>query len=101
MGITPHLVTVTWVGNDNHSIGFKTTAMGANSALPIFASFYQELNAEPDFNSVTKASFEKSLEKMISDLNCDPEKRDVLIKRVFKRKNKKKRLKAINKKSTS
>ena len=40
--------------------GVKLQQRGANSALPIFASFYQELNAEPDFKSVTKAGFEKS-----------------------------------------
>ena len=38
VGITPELVCVTWVGADDHRIGFRNTGIGqgANSALPIF-----------------------------------------------------------------
>ncbi|MDO6760533.1 transglycosylase domain-containing protein [Tamlana sp. 2_MG-2023] len=95
VGITPKLVTVTWVGNDNHSIGFKTTGMGqgANSALPIFAEFYQKLNADISFNDITNAKFESPSEQVISDLSCAPEKRDSFLKRLFKSKNKKKKFK--------
>ncbi|MEW4923249.1 transglycosylase domain-containing protein [Algibacter sp. 2305UL17-15] len=93
VGLTPKLVTVTWVGNDNHSIGFKTTGMGqgANSALPIFAKFYQKLNAEKDFDVITKAKFETTSHQVKEDLNCEPEKRDKFFKRLFSRKKKKKK----------
>ena len=93
VGITPNLVTVTWVGNDNHSIGFKSTAIGqgANSALPIFAKFYQKLNADTHFNYITKSSFESPSQEVLDDFNCIPEKRDNLIKRIFGRKQKKKK----------
>lgn len=95
VGITPNLVTVTWVGNDNHSIGFKTTGIGqgANSALPIFANFYQKLNLDTIFNDITKAKFENPSTKVLEDLNCDPEKRDGFFKRLFGTKNKTKNFK--------
>jgi penicillin-binding protein 1A len=91
VGITPDLVTVTWVGNDNHSIGFKSTSIGqgANSALPIFAKFYQKLNADTRFNAITKSSFETPSQEVLDDLNCDSEKRDNLLQRIFGRKKKK------------
>ena len=93
VGLTPNLVTITWVGNDNHSIGFKSTGMGqgANSALPIFAKFYQKLNKDSDYKSITGAKFEKPSEQVLSDLDCEPTKRDGFIKRLFKKKNKKKK----------
>ncbi|MDN3491431.1 transglycosylase domain-containing protein [Winogradskyella sp. APC 3343] len=92
VGLTPNLVTITWVGNDNHSIGFKSTGMGqgANSALPIFAKFYQKLNRDSEFNSFTKAKFENPSQKVLDDLDCEPTKRDGFLKRLFKKKNKKK-----------
>ena len=92
VGLTPNLVTITWVGNDNHSIGFKSTGMGqgANSALPIFAKFYQKLNNDSDFRSITSAQFETPSEQVLTALDCEPTKRDGFIKRLFKKKNKKK-----------
>ncbi|WP_178986531.1 penicillin-binding protein 1A [Winogradskyella helgolandensis] len=92
VGLTPNLVTITWVGNDNHAIGFKSTGMGqgSNSALPIFAKFYQKLNKDSDFNTITKAQFETPSEQVLSDLDCEPTKRDGFIKRLFKKKEKKK-----------
>ncbi|WOD44744.1 penicillin-binding protein 1A [Hwangdonia lutea] len=95
VGITPNLVTVTWVGNDNHSIGFKSTSLGqgANSALPIFAKFYQKLNADTHFNNITKSNFETPSQEVIGDLDCNPEKRDGFFKRLFGRKHKKKKFK--------
>ncbi|MBU2950645.1 transglycosylase domain-containing protein [Tamlana agarivorans] len=93
VGITPNLVTVTWVGNDNYGIGFKSTGMGqgANSALPIFAEFYQKMNADTTFNAITKAKFERPSQQVESDLNCEAEKRDSFLKRLFTRKHKKKK----------
>ncbi|SHJ55455.1 transglycosylase domain-containing protein [Aquimarina spongiae] len=93
VGITPKLVTVTWVGNDNYNIGFKTTAMGqgANTALPIFAKLYQEMNKDASFDFITKAKFEKLTEEILDDLDCKPEKRDSFLKRLFSKKQKKKK----------
>lgn len=90
VGITPKLVTVTWVGNDNHQIGFRSTAIGqgANSALPIFANFYQKLNSDIAFDFITKVSFETIPEDVLNDLDCEPEKRDGFLKRLFGNKKK-------------
>ncbi|MBJ7879429.1 transglycosylase domain-containing protein [Gelidibacter salicanalis] len=85
VGIMPKLVTVTWVGNDNQQIGFSSTGLGqgANSALPIFAKYLQKLNADSNYNSITKASFESPSEAVLSSLNCDPTKTDGFFKRLF------------------
>lgn len=95
VGITPNLVTVTWVGHDNHTIGFKSTGLGqgANSALPIFAKFYSKLNKDNHYNSITKSRFESPSDDVISDLNCEDTKRDGFLKRLFKKKNKTKKFK--------
>jgi penicillin-binding protein 1A len=98
VGLTPKMVVVTWVGNDNNNIGFKTTALGqgANTALPIFAKFYQKLNNDPDFNSITKSRFEKTTEVVMNDLDCQPEKQDSFFQRIFGKKKKEKKFKGIN-----
>ncbi|WP_250433357.1 penicillin-binding protein 1A [Hanstruepera flava] len=95
VGITPKLVTVTWVGNDNYNIGFKTTGLGqgANSALPMFAKFYQKLNADSKFNNITHIQFEKPSQKVLDDLDCKLEKEDNFFQRLFKSKKKKKEFK--------
>jgi penicillin-binding protein 1A len=91
VALTPKLVTVTWVGNDNHSIGFESTGLGqgANSALPIFAKFYQKLNTDSNYKTITSARFENVSEDVLKDLDCEPTKRDGFLKRLFKKKNKK------------
>ncbi|MCM5662959.1 transglycosylase domain-containing protein [Galbibacter mesophilus] len=92
VGITPQLVSVTWVGLDNHQIGFKTTAMGqgANAALPIFGKWYQKLTKEKQFNPITRAKFEKPSEEVLESLDCNPEKKDGFFKRLFSNPDKKK-----------
>lgn len=84
VGITPGLLAVTWVGADDHRIGFRNTAIGqgANSALPIFAKLMQKMNSEDEFNEITRARFPVSTE-ITKMLDCDPEKRDGFFKRLF------------------
>ena len=93
VAITPKLVTITWVGNDNYNIGFKTTALGqgANSALPVFAKLYQEMNKDSYFDPITKSKFKTPESKVVADLNCEPEKRDGFLKRLFGKKKKEKK----------
>ncbi|WP_349664189.1 transglycosylase domain-containing protein [Cellulophaga lytica] len=93
VGVTPKLVSVTWVGLDNHEIGFKSTSLGqgANAALPAFALFLQKMNKEADFNYITKAKFKKPTDAILQDLDCEPIKKDGFLKRLFKNPNKKKR----------
>ena len=92
VALTPKLVHVSWVGLDNHEIGFKNTSLGqgANAALPLFALWYQKLNKYPEFNTITKARFPKSDASVLDILDCEPIKRDGFFKRLFKNPNKKK-----------
>ncbi|WP_338039013.1 transglycosylase domain-containing protein [Maribacter litopenaei] len=59
VALSPNLLHVTWVGLDNHEIGFKNTTIGqgANAALPMYALFLQKLNKEKGFNYITQAKF--------------------------------------------
>jgi penicillin-binding protein 1A len=98
VGITPNLVTVTWVGTDDHRIGFKSTSIGqgANSALPIFALFLKKLNENEKYNEITKARFGQPSPAVLAMLDCEPEHRDGFLKRLFTSSEKKNR--AIEKK---
>lgn len=93
VALTPKLVHVTWVGLDNHEIGFKNTSLGqgANAALPLFALLYQQMNKDRAFDDITKAKFEKPHPFVLDQLNCEPVKRDGFLKRLFKNPNKKKK----------
>lgn len=85
VGITPNLVTVTWVGNDNQQIGFSSTRIGqgANSALPIFANYLQKLNNDSNYTFITQAQFEVPSEDVLQSLECEPTKTDGFFKRLF------------------
>jgi len=92
VALTPKLLNITWVGLDNHEIGFSSTSLGqgANAALPIFALWLQKLNADTSFNYITKAKFPSPSSAVMNQLDCDPVKRDGFFKRLFKNPNKKK-----------
>ena len=85
VGITPNLVAVTWVGTDDHRIGFKSTSIGqgANSALPIFALFLKSLNADERYNEITKATFPAPSASVTEMMDCAPEERDSFLDRLF------------------
>ena len=91
VALTPNLVHVSWVGLDNHEIGFNSTRLGqgANAALPLFALWYQKLNGDPQFNAMTNDRFPKSDPTVLGLMDCDPIKRDGFFKRLFKNPNKK------------
>ena len=92
VALTPKLVHVTWVGLDNHEIGFRSTSLGqgANAALPLFALFMQKMNRDASLNHITKAHFPKPETSVLRRLDCEPIKRDGFFKRLFKNPNKKK-----------
>ncbi len=93
VGITPKLVHVSWVGLENHEIGFPSTALGqgANAALPLFANYLSKLNANSEFEDITTARFEPPSSEILSLLDCEPVKRDGFFKRLFQNPNKKKK----------
>jgi penicillin-binding protein 1A len=85
VGLLPNLVTVTWVGADDHRIGFRSTSIGqgANSALPIFAQFLQGLNENEQFREITSSRFGAPSATVVELLDCEPEQRDGFFKRLF------------------
>ncbi len=85
VGLSPNLVSVTWVGLNNHQIGFKSTAMGqgANAALPIFGRWMQKMNKDPELSTYTKARFKPTSKEVLESLDCNPKKRDGFFKRLF------------------
>jgi len=94
VGITPELVCVTWVGADDHRIGFRNTAIGqgANSALPVFAKLMQKMNGDSEFNNITNARFQPLTPELAELMECPPEERDNFFERLFSgNKNKKSR----------
>ncbi|HLT52841.1 MAG TPA: penicillin-binding transpeptidase domain-containing protein [Flavobacteriaceae bacterium] len=86
VAVMPKLVTVTWVGNDNQQIGFSNTSIGqgANSALPIFANYLQQLNKDPKYSQIVSGDFETPSEDVLKSLNCEPSKKDSFFERLFK-----------------
>ena len=85
VALTPRLITVTWVGADDHRIGFKTTAMGqgANSALPIYGLFQQKMNQSDRFANISNAKFPPPSTRVMNMMGCTPEKEPGFIKRIF------------------
>lgn len=92
VALMPKIVHVTWVGLDQHEIGFSNTniGQGANAALPLFGLWMQQLNKDPNFNTFTKTKFPTPSSTVLEALNCEPIKRDGFFKRLFKNPNKKK-----------
>lgn len=83
--ITPKMVNITWVGNNNQNIGFKSTGLGqgANTALPVFGKLYQKMAEDSQFNSITKAEFSNLTVQQQEALDCENLKRDGFFKRLF------------------
>ncbi len=92
VALTPKLVHISWVGLDHHEIGFRNTSMGqgANAALPLFAIWMQQMNQDPNFNSITRAKFEQPSKEVLQELDCAPVVKDNFFKRLFKNPKKKK-----------
>lgn len=85
VGISPKLVTVTWVGADDHRIGFRTTNMGqgANSALPIYAIMLQKMNKDKQFGTIVNARFAPPSMATLNRLSCVPTEEDGFLKKLF------------------
>ena len=77
MGITPDLTTGVWVGAEDRSVHFRSTALGQGSrtALPIWAIYMQKVYADPTLN-VSKGNFPKPTATDV-DLNFDCGKAEV------------------------
>ncbi|WP_185213713.1 transglycosylase domain-containing protein [Sphingobacterium mizutaii] len=71
MGVTKDLVAGVWVGCDEQSIHFKSSATGEGSktALPIYALFMEELYKHPELG-VTFGKFPESKVEITKKFNC-------------------------------
>ncbi|MFN4122161.1 MAG: penicillin-binding transpeptidase domain-containing protein, partial [Flavobacteriales bacterium] len=70
MGLTPELVTGVWVGCEDRSAHFRSTALGqgANTALPIWGIFMQKVYADQKIN-LYKGDF-KVPDKLTVEIDC-------------------------------
>ena len=77
MGITPDLTTGVWVGAEDRSVHFRSTALGQGSrtALPIWALYMTKVYADPSL-SISKGDFPKPAAADV-DLNFDCGKYEV------------------------
>jgi penicillin-binding protein 1A len=78
MGITKSLVAGTWVGGEDRSIHFRTSALGEGSklALPVFGLFLEKVYKDPSIN-ISKGWFKRPKNYHV-DLHCPyrPERSD-------------------------
>lgn len=72
IAMSPHLVAGSWVGADIPVIRFRTTQLGqgAHTALPVVAAFYQRMNREPAFRSLSLARFPDLPDHLKRQLDC-------------------------------
>jgi penicillin-binding protein 1A len=91
VGLTPELLAVTWVGSDDHRIGFRNTRIGqgANSALPIFALFLQKINEDDRFSAISNAKFGNPSAQVIALMDCEASKEDGFFDKLFGKSDKK------------
>jgi penicillin-binding protein 1A len=79
ISVSPKLVVGVWVGADDPRIRFRSTLLGQGSstALPIAARFFQQLNKDSKFKSITSAKFPPLSEESASILSCPLYKSDL------------------------
>ncbi len=75
IGITPHLVTGVWVGGEERSVRFLSTALGqgASMALPIWAYYMKKVYADPSLPYKPTDKFEKPTVDDGIPVDCDKE----------------------------
>ncbi|MFC6998372.1 penicillin-binding protein 1A [Rufibacter roseus] len=71
VGVTKDLVTGVWVGGEDRSIHFRTSATGEGSktALPIFGKFMEKVYKDPDLG-ITLGPFPKPNVKIKKPYHC-------------------------------
>jgi penicillin-binding protein 1A len=81
MGITPELVSGSWVGCEDRVVHFRTLELGqgARTAMPIWALYMQKVFADSTLK-VSKGDFERPRQPLGVELNCDKYKQSGLEK---------------------
>jgi len=79
MGLTPDLVAGSWVGCQVMQVHFRTTArgQGANTALPIWATFMNKVYNDPTLN-ISKDDFFKPTRRLSIEVDCEQYERNKL-----------------------
>jgi len=91
MAITPKLVIGSWVGADDPRIRFRSTSLGqgAATALPIVATFFQQVNADRELTRISRARFAPLPADLEQRLACDLYKSDTnVLEKIFGKKEK-------------
>ena len=91
IAMTPKLVIGSWVGADDPRIRFRSTALGqgATTALPIVATFFQQVNADTDLAKLSKARFPPLPPNLERKLSCELYKPDTnMLQKIFGKKDK-------------
>jgi len=72
IGVTPNLISASWVGADNRSVHFRTSELGegCKTALPIYGIFMENLLKDPKYADTYKKKFEKPKIKITKDYSC-------------------------------
>ncbi|MEM7367393.1 MAG: transglycosylase domain-containing protein [Bacteroidota bacterium] len=72
MGITPGLVAGAWVGGEDRQVRFRSLRLGqgANTALPIYASFLKELSKKRSYRGYYGGSFQEPGVSAMQSLDC-------------------------------
>jgi penicillin-binding protein 1A len=91
IAMTPKLVIGSWVGADDPRIRFRSTALGqgASTALPIVATFFQQVNADRHLTALSQAHFAPLPSHLERKLSCDLYKTDTnVLEKIFGKKEK-------------
>lgn len=72
IGYTPTLAAGTWVGGESPSVRFRDLSLGqgANMALPIYALFLQQLQADKNYQDIFTAKFPIPSEEVQETMKC-------------------------------
>jgi penicillin-binding protein 1A len=72
LGVTPALISASWVGADNRSVHFRTSELGegCKTALPIYGLFMEKLLKDPTYAVDYKKKFPKPKIKITKNYSC-------------------------------
>ena len=72
IGCTPNIVLGAWVGGDNPSVRFRSTALGqgANMALPIVALTLQKAQKDKTMRQILGSQFPNPDPQVLLDMSC-------------------------------
>ncbi|MGB0882862.1 MAG: transglycosylase domain-containing protein [Vicingaceae bacterium] len=95
MGCTPNWIAGSWVGANYPYIHFSTTrdGQGANTALPIWAKYYQKIKNDTALSYLVSPQF-----YFDNNIDCEDFKEDGFFGKIFKKKNKKDKREGLDKK---